>query len=246
MAQVFSQNVKNQLAAAEIRKKCCRHTFADMDPLDKNGADVSRLREIWERCRCDGCRSVFFRKLFLLFGSVTDPSKSYQLDFSFGDADTAAFVRDCLASAGFSFGQSLRRGRTVLWLRESGAIEDILAYMGATSASFDMMNAKIEREFRGNANRQVNFDTANIGKQLRASMKYAEAVNVLKAAGKYDQLPEDVRLTGELRAANEQLSFEELGRLHLPPITKSGVRHRLDKILRAAEECAEGSEKGEA
>lgn len=240
MAETFSQNVKKQLAAAELRKKCCRHTFSDMEALEGTVPGAARLREIWERCRCEGCRAVFFRELFRLCGSVTDPKKSYQLDFALGDPDAAVLLRDWLAGAGFAFGMSGRRGKTVLWLRDSGSVEDFLAYMGATSASFDVMNAKIDREFRGNVNRQVNFDTANIGKQLRATKKYADAAALLKKAGRYDLLPEDVRITGDLREANEQLTLEELGKLHEPPISKSGVKHRLEKILRAAEELRDG------
>ncbi len=219
MRESFSQKVKNQTAAAEIRKKCCRHTCSDL--AGDAVPDPERLRDIWEKCRCDGCRTVFFRELFRICGS--------------------AFVRDCLGEAGFSFGSSVRKGRSVLWLRDSGSVEDFLAYLGATSASFDVMNAKIDREFRGNVNRQVNFDTANIEKQLKAVRKYADAVESLKAAGRYDLLPEDLRLTGDLRVANEQLNLEELGKLHDPPISKSGVKHRLEKILRAAEELEEES-----
>jgi DNA-binding protein WhiA len=241
MAESFSKKVKEQLAAAEIRKKCCRHTSDEMKALERENCTEERLRELWGRCRCDGCRSVFFRELFRLCGSVTDPAKSYQLDFAFGTGEAASFARECLAEAGFPFGESRRGGKAVLWLRESGAVEDFLAFMGATAASFDVMNAKIDREFRGNVNRQVNFDTANIGKLLRAVKKYEDAAHKLRSAGKYDLLPEEVRVTAELRSTNEQMSFEELGRLHDPPISKSGVKHRLEKLLRAAEEL-EGSD----
>ncbi|MBE6725562.1 MAG: DNA-binding protein WhiA [Ruminococcaceae bacterium] len=236
MAERFSQTVKTQLAAAELRKKCCRHTFSDMEALNAEGCHADGLRAVWDRCRCGGCRAVVFRELFRTHGSVTDPRKSYQLDYTLDDAEAGKFLRDALAEVGFSFGLSERKGKTVLWLRDSGSVEDFLAYLGATAASFDVMNVKIDREFRGNVNRQVNFDTANIGKQLRATRKYAEAAESLKRAGRYDLLPEDVRITGELRIANEQLNLEELGKLHDPPITKSGVKHRLEKILRAAEE----------
>ena len=216
-----------------------------MEALAAAGFGADGLRAVWERCRCDGCRTVFFRELFRAHGSVTDPHKSYQLDYTLDDAEAGEFLRDALASAGFSFGLSERRGKTVLWLRDSSSVEDFLAYLGATSASFDVMNVKIDREFRGNVNRQVNFDTANIGKQLRATRKYADAAEQLKKAGRYDLLPEDVRITGELRLANEQLNLEELGKLHDPPIGKSGVKHRLEKILRAAEEL-DGEQRAEA
>ena len=98
-------------------------------------------------------------------------------------------MREILADCGFSFGSSTRRGRRVLYLRDSGGIGDYLAFIGATGAAFDVMNSRIEREFRGNVQRQVNFDTANIQKSLRSVKKYADAAEKLRAAGKYDLLP---------------------------------------------------------
>ena len=141
-----------------------------------------------------------------------------------------------------SFGEAPRKGRTVLWLRGSGAVEDFLAYMGATGASFDVMNAKIEREFRGNVNRQVNFDTANIAKQLAAAEKIAHAAEKLRAAGRYDSLPAEVRAAVEAREANPQLTLEDLGKLSDPPVSKSGMRHRLERLLEAAREYESGGE----
>ena len=239
MPESFSQKVKSQLAAAEVRKKCCRRTGEDLEAVRVSEWGADKLSSVWNRCRCENCRAVFFRGIFCAAGSVTDPAKSYQLDMSFPDRESAEAVRDMAGEIGFSFGLASRRGRSVLYLRESGAVEDFLAFLGATAASFEVMNAKIDREFRGNVNRQVNFDTANIEKQLRAVKKYADAAEKLKAAGRYDLLPEEVRFTGELRIANESLTFEDLGKLHSPPISKSGVKHRLEKILAAAEELRE-------
>ena len=107
MAESFSQIVKNQLAAAELRKKCCRHTSADMEALAGILPDTEGLRKLWERCRCGGCRAVFFREIFRLCGSVTDPRKSYQLDFSLEDPSAAALLRTLTQSGGTQRGCEL-------------------------------------------------------------------------------------------------------------------------------------------
>ena len=239
MAETFSKKVKNQLAAVEVTKKCCRHTLNDLESVDLAGDCGGELAKIFAKCRCDGCRSAFVRTVFLTCGSLTDPAKSYQLDFTFPAEETADSMRSILADCGFSFGASERRGKRVLYLRDSGGIGDFLAFIGATGAAFDVMNSRIEGDFRGNIQRQVNFDTANIGKVVRSVQKYEDAAQKLKAAGKYDLLPEEVRQTWELREQDKQLSLEELGKLHNPPISKSGVKHRLEKILKAAEEMEE-------
>lgn len=48
---------------------------------------------------------------------------------------------------------SHRRGRPLVYLGGSDAIEDILGIMGATREVFDFINAKIKREIRNNVNR---------------------------------------------------------------------------------------------
>lgn len=242
MEPSFSQKVKSALAEAEIKKKCCRHTADDCAALGDEDGAAAALGEVYRRCRCEGCRGVLLRALFLRWGTVSDPAKSYQLDLAFRNEDTARAAHEILAECGFSFGEAKRRGRPVLTLRSAEAIGDFLAFIGATGEAFDFMNVKIEREFRGNVNRQVNFDTANIAKQLAAAEKIAHAAGKLRAAGRYDSLPAEVRAAVEAREANPQLTLEDLGKLSDPPVSKSGMRHRLERLLEAAREYESGGE----
>jgi DNA-binding protein WhiA len=49
-------------------------------------------------------------------------------------------------------------------------------------------------------------------------------------------LSEELRETARLRLENPDVSLAELALLHEPPITKSGLNHRIQKIIIAAEE----------
>ena len=242
MEPSFSQKVKARLAEAVTRKKCCRHTADDCAALGTGEEEAAALREIFGRCRCEGCRGVLLRALFLRHGTVADPAKSYQLDLAFRDEETAREAGRILGECGFFFGEAHRRGRPVLTLRSAESIGDFLAFIGATGEAFDFMNVKIEREFRGNVNRQVNFDTANIAKQLAAAEKIAHAAEKLRRAGLFDNLPAEVRAAVEAREANPQLTLEDLGKLSDPPVSKSGMRHRLERLLEAAREYESGGE----
>ena len=93
------------------------------------------------------------------------------------------------------------------------------------------MNTRIEREFRNNINRQVNCDTANIGKSLRAAEEQITVIQRLIDSGAIHKLPQTLRITAELRVQYKQMTMKELGEAHEPPITKSGVSHRLSKIM---------------
>ena len=129
-----------------------------------------------------------------------------------------------------------RKNRYLLYIKDSTQIEDFFAVIGANRLAFDLMNSKIVREVRGDANRQMNCDMANIKKTLSAAGKHIEIIGELKESGAIIRLPHDLRETAELRYENTQASMSDLGLLHVPPISKSGVTHRLDKIVDFYEE----------
>lgn len=232
----YSSNLKTTLSSAEVRKKCCRYTLTECVKLRaaEGVSAAAEMREIFGKCRCDGCRSVLVRELFVQFGSVTDPAKQYHLDMCFINEDERDAVCEILAECSFDFKKSTRKKQNVVkyvaYIKESSAIEDFLVFIGAQGAAFDIMNRKIVNELRGQANRMVNCDTANIEKQLAAGQRYADAIRGLMDSGRFDTLDEELKKTARLRLENEQLSLEDLGRMLDPPVSKSGVRHRLEKL----------------
>ena len=99
----------------------------------------------------------------------------------------------------------------------------------------EIMNLRIERDIRNQENRATNCVTKNIEKSVSASAKQMDAIEKLILSGMLAQLPETIRITARLRAENPDASLEELRNLHVPPITKSGLNHRLQKILAEAD-----------
>ncbi len=220
----FSKNVKKQLESIEVKHKCCQYTQRAMK-------ECENLLDCYDVCRCDGCKTVFVRGLFVKYGSVTDPAKQYHLDFSFRNEEERDKAYEIISSLGFEFRKTKRRERYIIYIKESSAIEDFLVYIGAQNAAFDVMNSKIVHEFKNSVNRQVNCDTANIEKQLASVKKYTDAIRLLEKSGKLDTLPDELKETARVRIENEQLSLSDIGNMLNPPVTKSGVRHRLDRIL---------------
>ena len=53
----------------------------------------------------------------------------------------------------------------------------------------------------------------------------------LKENDLFDELPKDIQKTAELRLENQESTLSELASLHEPPISKSGLNHRLSKII---------------
>lgn len=222
----FSAKTKASVIENKPKRKCCTR----MLELGLNYTEDKTIAEYASEMKCASCAQYFIAGLFVSRGSVTDPEKRYHLDLRFKTDEAAESIARYLRDGGLSPKSGKRRGCSIVYFKESGAIEDFLAFAGANSAAFDMMNSKIVRELRGNANRVVNCDTANIKKTLEASGRSLSIINEMIESGAIEKLPRELKETALLRVKYEQLTLGELGERHEKPISKSGVKHRLEKI----------------
>lgn len=180
------------------------------------------------------CRSAFLGGVFLSCGSVSDPVRSYHLEFETPYYNLSGDLYALLADFGLSPKMARRKSGRVLYFKESEQIEDLLSVMGTAGAAFALMDAKIVKDIRNNVNRLTNCETANIGKTVEASGAQLAGIRRIMERG-LGTLPESLRKVAELRLQNPDLSLTEIGRLLEPPLTKSGVSHRLRKIMDIAE-----------
>ncbi|HWV27369.1 MAG TPA: DNA-binding protein WhiA, partial [Aeromicrobium sp.] len=83
----------------------------------------------------------------------------------------------------------------------------------------------------------ANFDDANLRRSARAAVAAgARAQRALEILG--DDVPDHLRMAGELRVEHRQASLEELGRLHEPPLTKDAIAGRIRRLLAMADKRA--------
>ena len=189
----------------------------------------------WSVGACEGCRSAFLRGVFLSCGTLNDPEKSTHLEFVLANEQRATRFQAFLSDCGYPPRVVKRSGGIGLYFKDGASVEDLLAIMGAGGMSMNMMNLRIEREIRNQENRATNCVAKNIEKSVSACARQMEAIEKLTVTGMLAQLPESIRVTALLRAENPDASLEELRMLHEPPITKSGLNHRLQKILSEAD-----------
>ena len=189
--------------------------------------------------KCQRCKESFLKGIFLSIGTVSDPYKSYRLELIFNEKSQADQISELLCELGIDSLRAVRFNKHILYLRKSEAIEDFFANIGATSFAFDIMNSKINKELINNANRVTNCDSANINKALSASNKYNTVINRLIKTKNISLLPSHLQEMALKRIEFKELSFSELGKQFAPSISKSGVHHRLEKILEFYEELKE-------
>ena len=140
------------------------------------------------------CKRAFLRDVFLCGGSMTDPGKSYHLEFSCDEEGFAAMLKGLLAGLGLGAGETRRQNSYVVYIKDSAQIADLLRMMDAPVALMRMENERILREVRGNVNRRVNCEAANINKTVGASARQIESIRYLEENGYLERLPESLRV----------------------------------------------------
>lgn len=186
--------------------------------------------------RCQTCVSAYISTAFLCGGTVTDPQKEYNLEFLTGRTNLAKDFEALLAEHEFAPHRTRRNGVNLIYVKSSASVERILAFMGAVEASARMNAQKAVKQLRNQINRQTNCDTANLGKTARANAQTTRAIRFLQEQGALETLPEVLQQAAAMRMENPDLSLTALCACFDPPVSKSGLSHRMKKLEALAED----------
>ena len=235
---------------APLAKKRIREQFT-REPEEKKRAGNSVLLTFSSRAaarfladpeslssffRCPECAASAIRGMFLSGGGINAPTESNYFQIATPEFERCLAAKTAAASVGIDFFAGKRRDRHFLYLKKRQAIEDVLAILGAKQCYFEYLNAGIEKNARNDANRASNFITSNIRKTVDTAQSQTKTIRRLAEEGKLSRLPPELQETAKARLENPSLSLERLGLLFSPPVSKSGMYHRLEKIMAFARE----------
>ena len=181
------------------------------------------------------CISAYLRGAFLGGGSITDPQKSYHLEFDYKYKSQAEKLLDLLEKSGVMARVTERKSHSVVYVKEYEMIAGVLGLIGAGGAAMEIYNISAEKEIRNEINRQMNCENANMDRIASAYCRHLKAIETLKASPEYDNLPESLREAAEIRVKFPEDSLKDLGKRFDPPIGKSGVNHRLNRLIEIAD-----------
>lgn len=187
--------------------------------------------------RNDCCRTAFLRGVFLGRGSITDPQKKdYHLEVITENEDFAHGLVYLMDLCGFKAGLSVNRRKDffVVYLKDAEVIGRFLSFIQAYTAYLHWEEMRIIKGMREEVNRQVNCETANLEKTLRAAREQVEILSAFAGKAGLNSLPEKLREAASLRLENPEASLSELGRMAVPPVSKSTMNYRMRRVLKIA------------
>ena len=182
------------------------------------------------------CRRAFLRGAFLGCGSMTNPEKDYHFEWVVEDQSLGQTLGKLLDKSGLPVHQHIRKGQNVMYLKGAQQIADMLALMGASQAVLGMENIRITKQMRAEANRASNCDEHNSERMLNAADEQIEAIKLISIQRGLFTLPPGLQEIARLRLEHTSLSLSDLGQLLDPPVGKSGVNHRMRRLMDIAKE----------
>jgi DNA-binding protein WhiA len=181
-------------------------------------------------------KRAFIRGAFLGGGSISNPEKTYHLEFVTHNEGYAERLSDIINTYDLNSKVIKRKNSYVVYLKEGEQIVDVLNIIGAHSNLLYLENVRIMKEMRNNVNRLVNCETANLSKTVNAAVRQIESIKLIEKEIGLQRLPKNLREVAELRVKYPDVSLKELGTMLNPTVGKSGVNHRLRRIEKIAGE----------
>ncbi len=202
-------------------------------------AQISRREKSPVPLSSSCCKRAFIRGIFIVYGTISNPENSYNLECIFKSDKLAEEFKILLEPYGI-FGKIIKRKKYfVFYIKDSEQIADLLNVMEAHRTLLKFEELKVFKDLRNNLNRRVNCETANMNKAVSASVKQVEDIRYIENTVGLDYLSEPLRELAKARLAEPYANMKQLGDMLSGNLSKSGVNHRFKKISEIANKLRE-------
>jgi DNA-binding transcriptional regulator WhiA len=177
----------------------------------------------------DHCRLAWVRGRFLARGSLSLAGGHAHLEFVVPAAE-APELATRLASLDLPASWRVRRGQGVVTWKSTEVIAEFLGRIGASASLLELEARSVARSLRGDLNRVLNAESANLQRSVAAAGRQLAAIEALDADGRLGLQPRTVRAVAEARRETPEASLSEIAvRLDLH---RSAVQRALDRLER--------------
>lgn len=261
----LAEALRAELAAIDPPRSCCRRaeSIGLVGAFEPRRRAIARLEVRLRRARAEAeaannsgdvgrtatdssldwagsaehCRAAYLRGLFLAHGSLSLAAGRTHLEFVVG-ADEAESLARRLGELGLPASRRLRRGRGVVTWKSSETVGTFLRMVGGGAALLELEARQVSRSVRGDLNRVINAESANLQRGVAAAARQLEAIDAVEADGRLARQSNLVRLVADTRREIPEATFTELAeRLQ---IHRSAVQRALDRIEFLALHADEG------
>lgn len=184
----------------------------------------------WDRAP-EHCRLAWLRGRFLARGSLSLAAGRAHLEFVVPLGETQELA-DRLAAIELPAAWRVRRGSGVVTWKSTESITSFLGRIGASASLLELEARGVARSMRGELNRVLNAESANLQRSVAAAGRQLAAIDTLEEDGRLQEQPNTVRAVAEARRGTPEASLSDIAvRLDLH---RSAVQRALDRLERLA------------
>jgi len=242
--------LRDELAAIDPSRPCdvaAEVAGLGPDPIGREASVarlVHRLRRLQESqvgqgtgpgfawdAAAEHCREAWLRGRFLARGSLSLAGGRTHLEFVVAPNE-ASDLAGRLVEFGLPVSRRLRRERGVVTSKNGEAVGTFLRRIGASGALLEVEARQVSRALRGELNRVLNAESANLQRAVSAAGRQLDAIDTVEADGRLAAQSYVVRLVAEARRETPEASLADLAeRLE---IHRSAVQRALERLERLA------------
>ncbi len=179
----------------------------------------------------DHCRTAWARGRFLARGSLSLAGGRTHLEFV-DEPDARSTLAMRLAELGLPVSWRIRRGRGVVTSKNGEAVGTFLRRIGASGTLLEIEARQVSRALRGELNRVLNAELANLQRAVSAAGRQLDAIATLDGDGRLSRQPQITRRVADARRATPEATLGELA--EGLEIHRSTVQRALERIERLA------------
>ena len=236
MELMEQQRRRNPLYVVTLTGADAQRMLAETGMLSAGDGGITLLDGVPEELIApDEEARLFLRGVFLGSGSCLNPARGYHLELVLRAEGIAEDVISAIKRFGVTAKRHARKEKQVVYLKGDD-VSGFLTIIGASNAVLAFENVRAEKEFRNYVNRANNCETANIGKTVDAGLNQVQAIERIESTVGLAGLPMPLYEAAMLRLSHPDATLQELA--DMADIGKSGMNHRLSRLIRMAGEIA--------
>jgi cell division protein WhiA len=180
----------------------------------------------WDRA-ADHCRQAWLRGRFLAHGSLSLSSGRTHMEFLLSPQE-AAELSERLRQVEIESSWRVRRGRGVVTWKSGESVGTFLRLAGADSALLELEARHVARSVRGDLNRVINAESANLQRAVEAAARQLEAIDTVDADGRLARQPDVVRIVAAARREEPEATLSELA--ERTGLHRAAVQRALERV----------------
>lgn len=190
-----------------------------------------------------GCGSCSVRRM-TASGAALDDERNpggYHIEFSFVGESFADEFCELLELHDIRMHRMVRGEKIVVYAKDSETAINCLSLLGVGGIVLDLCQTVATMSLKRNINRRINCDMANMTRATNAAVDVTKAIETIEGMCGLGTLPPKLLEAADARMNSPDASLSDLA--YELGISKSGLKHRYDKIIEMARELEERSKK---